>query len=68
MVVGGGLGASADLLLEPLEQALQRLTPLRPALAASLLGEDAVLLGAVSSAVETARPEAFERRTSRLRR
>ncbi|MFI6154998.1 ROK family protein [Kitasatospora sp. NPDC051170] len=68
VVLGGGLGASADLLLEPLEQALHRLTPLRPALAASLLGEDAVLLGAVSTAVETARPEVFERRTAGLRR
>ncbi|MFJ9697285.1 ROK family protein [Kitasatospora sp. NPDC101183] len=66
VVLGGGLGASADLLLEPLEQALHRLTPMRPALAASLLGEDAVLLGAVATALETARPEVFERRTSGL--
>ncbi|MGW3046161.1 ROK family protein [Kitasatospora sp. NPDC001159] len=67
VVLGGGIGSSADLLLEPLEQALHRLAPMRPTLAPSLLGEDAVLLGAVSTALETARPEVFERRTAGLR-
>ncbi|WP_104821204.1 ROK family protein [Kitasatospora sp. MMS16-BH015] len=63
LVLGGGLGASADLLLAPVEQALHRLCPLKPALAASRLGEDVVLLGALATALETARPEVFERRT-----
>ncbi|MFJ6378770.1 ROK family protein [Kitasatospora sp. NPDC092039] len=67
VVLGGGIGNSADLLLEPLEQALHRLAPMRPMLAPSLLGEEAVLLGAVSTALETARPEVFERRTAGLR-
>ncbi|MFG2848775.1 ROK family protein [Kitasatospora sp. NPDC048296] len=67
VVLGGGIGSSADLLLEPLEQALHKLAPMRPALAPSLLGEEAVLLGAVSTALETARPEVFERRTAGLR-
>ncbi|WP_224285316.1 ROK family protein [Streptomyces sp. LS1784] len=67
VVLGGGIGSSADLLLEPLEQALHRLAPMRPTLAPSLLGEEAVLLGAVSTALETARPEVFERRTAELR-
>jgi hypothetical protein len=40
---------------------------MRPTLAPSLLGEEAVLLGAVSTALETARPEVFERRTAGLR-
>ncbi|WP_369182037.1 ROK family protein [Streptomyces sp. Y1] len=66
VVLGGGLGTSADLLLEPLEQALHRLAPMRPTLAPSLLGEEAVLLGAVATALETARPEVFERRTAGL--
>ncbi|MFF2045681.1 ROK family transcriptional regulator [Kitasatospora sp. NPDC058170] len=64
VVLGGGLGNSADLLLEPLERALHRLTPLRPRLAPSALGEEAVLLGAVATALETARPEVFERRSA----
>ncbi|MGW2371602.1 MULTISPECIES: ROK family transcriptional regulator [Kitasatospora] len=66
LVLGGGIGSSADLLLEPLEQALRRFAPMRPTLAPSLLGEEAVLLGAVSTALETARPEVFERRTAGL--
>ncbi|MER5638905.1 ROK family protein [Kitasatospora sp. NPDC002227] len=64
VVLGGGLGASADLLLELVEKALHRLSPLRPRLAASELGEDVVLLGALATALETARPEVFERRTA----
>ncbi|MFE7594758.1 ROK family protein [Kitasatospora sp. NPDC057512] len=67
VVLGGGIGSSADLLLEPLEQALHGLAPMRPTLAPSLLGEEAVLLGAVSTALETARPAVFERRTAGLR-
>ncbi|MFF4382500.1 ROK family protein [Kitasatospora sp. NPDC001547] len=67
VVLGGGIGNSADQLLEPLEQALHRLAPMRPTLAPSLLGEEAVLLGAVATALETARPEVFERRTAGLR-
>lgn len=66
LVLGGGIGSSADLLLEPLEQALRRYAPMRPTLAPSLLGEEAVLLGAVATALETARPEVFERRTAEL--
>ncbi|MFD4395025.1 ROK family protein [Kitasatospora sp. NPDC058478] len=66
VVLGGGIGNSADLLLEPLEQALHRIAPMRPTLAPSLLGEEAVLLGAVATALETARPEVFERRTAGL--
>ncbi|MER7667254.1 ROK family protein [Kitasatospora sp. NPDC096128] len=66
LVLGGGIGSSADLLLEPLEQALRRYAPMRPTLAPSLLGEEAVLLGAIATALETARPEVFERRTAGL--
>ncbi|MGW2866987.1 ROK family protein [Kitasatospora sp. NPDC001225] len=67
VVLGGGIGSSADLLLEPLERALHGLAPMRPTLAPSLLGEEAVLLGAVATALETARPAVFERRTAGLR-
>ncbi|MEV6977639.1 ROK family transcriptional regulator [Kitasatospora sp. NPDC093806] len=64
IVLGGGIGASADLLLEPLGRALARLTPMRPTLAPSRLGEEAVLLGAVATALDLARPEIFARRTA----
>ncbi|MEV4562005.1 ROK family transcriptional regulator [Kitasatospora sp. NPDC049285] len=62
LVLGGGVGRSADLLLGPVERALHRHSPLRPRVAPSLLGDDAVLLGAVATALEAARPEVFERR------
>ncbi|MEV7927778.1 ROK family transcriptional regulator [Kitasatospora sp. NPDC088779] len=64
IVLGGGIGRSADLLLRPLEQALYERSPLRPRLEPSRLGQDAVLLGAVATALEAARPEVFERRTA----
>jgi predicted NBD/HSP70 family sugar kinase/biotin operon repressor len=62
VVLGGGVGHSADLLLETVGDTLRRLTPLRPKVAASALGEDAVLLGAVATARGTARDVVFARR------
>src|SRR5205823_6439846 len=52
VVLGGGLGVGgADLLLPLLHKALRRLTPLRPTVVASELGNHAVLDGAVVDAV-----------------
>ncbi|MET9361099.1 ROK family transcriptional regulator [Streptomyces sp. NPDC006632] len=64
VVLGGGVGHSADLLLRPVRETLRTLTPLRPKVAPSSLGEDAVLLGAVATALGTARDVAFERRAA----
>lgn len=63
IVLGGGLGHSSDLLLDLVRSALQRSTPLRPRVAASELGDDAVLLGAIATALRIARPKVFDRRT-----
>ncbi|MFI1363705.1 ROK family transcriptional regulator [Streptomyces griseochromogenes] len=63
VVLGGGVGHSVDLLLGPVGEHLRTLTPLRPRIAPSRLGEDAVLLGAVATALGTARDVVFERRT-----
>lgn len=60
VVLGGGIGDNADLLLEPLQAALHRITPLRPGLVPSQLGGDAVLRGAIATAVTAARERAFE--------
>ncbi|MEU4493966.1 ROK family transcriptional regulator [Streptomyces sp. NPDC023998] len=62
VVLGGGVGHSADLLLRTVRDTLKSLTPLRPKVAPSALGEDAVLLGAVATALDTARDVVFERR------
>ncbi|KIQ65481.1 ROK family transcriptional regulator [Kitasatospora griseola] len=64
VVLGGGMGRSADLLLPPLEDALHRSCDLRPRVVASTLGEDAVLLGALATALESARLEVFVQRTA----
>ncbi|MEU5591882.1 ROK family protein [Streptomyces sp. NPDC020298] len=64
VVLGGGVGHSVDLLLGPVREHLRTLTPLRPKIAPSRLGEDAVLLGAVATALGTAREMVFERRSS----
>ncbi|NUP47690.1 MAG: ROK family transcriptional regulator [Catenulispora sp.] len=60
VVLGGGIGDSADLLLGPLRTALDRMTPLVPELAASELGANAVLEGALASGVGTVRRLVFE--------
>ncbi|MFK0045567.1 ROK family protein [Streptomyces sp. NPDC090741] len=62
VVLGGGVGHNADLLLRTVRQTLRTLTPLRPKVAPSGLGEDAVLLGAVATALDAARDLAFEGR------
>ncbi|MER5726776.1 ROK family protein [Streptomyces sp. NPDC002138] len=62
VVLGGGLGQSADLLLPTVRRALRTLTPLRPKVTAGVLGEDAVLMGAVATALDAARDMAYQRR------
>jgi len=64
IVLGGGIGGNADLLLKPVREALAQLTPLRPELAASALGRDAVLMGAIATALTTAREYVFESRST----
>lgn len=60
VVLGGGVGHSADLLLQTVEDTLHLLTPLRPRVAPSELGDDAVLLGAITTALRSARPKVFD--------
>jgi predicted NBD/HSP70 family sugar kinase len=62
VVLGGGIGRNLDLLREPMARRLAQLAPLRPSVVASQLGEDAVLRGAVATALEVARDLVFERR------
>jgi predicted NBD/HSP70 family sugar kinase len=62
VILGGGVGVNTDLLLDPIHDYLASLTPLRPAITASALGGDAVLLGAIATALGTARDLVFEGR------
>jgi predicted NBD/HSP70 family sugar kinase len=60
VILGGGIGGNAELLLDPIERELRALSPLRPRLAASALGDDAVLHGAVATALEIAQDRLFD--------
>ena len=60
IVLGGGIGKRGELLLPPLERRLQQLTPLRPRIVASKLGDDSVLLGSIAIALEVAHNLVFQ--------
>lgn len=62
IVLGGGIGGNADLLSEPMRRALAATIPVVPDIVAGQLGEDAVLVGAIATALETARDMVFDRR------
>ena len=62
VILGGGIAASnADLLIGPIHDELRLLVPFRPRLAVSQLGEEAVLAGAVATALEAAQERLFSR-------
>jgi predicted NBD/HSP70 family sugar kinase len=48
VVLGGGIGANADLLLAPVRSLLERLVPYPPHVVVSSLGDAAVLTGALA--------------------
>ena len=60
IVLGGGIGQRGELLLPPLEGRLKQLTPLRPPIVASKLGDDSVLLGSIATALEIAHDLVFQ--------
>jgi predicted NBD/HSP70 family sugar kinase len=62
VLLGGGIGGNIDLLRPPLERRLAELTPLAPPVAEGELGQDAIVLGAVASALDRARDLVFEQR------
>lgn len=61
VILGGGIAHSGDLLLRPVSAELRRISPFRPEIAASELGDDAVLLGAVATALDDAQERLFSR-------
>ena len=62
VILGGGIaGNGGDLLREPIERELHRLSPFRPTLAVSQLGDEVVLQGAVATALEAAQRSVFDR-------
>jgi predicted NBD/HSP70 family sugar kinase len=62
IVLGGGIGANADVLLGHLEDAVAGLTPLRPPVVLSALGAEAIVRGAIATALDAARDLVFSER------
>ena len=65
IILAGGIGSSGDLLIEPIDRELRRLSPFRPRLAVSRLGDGAVLQGAIATALTAARARLFSRGLAR---
>jgi predicted NBD/HSP70 family sugar kinase len=62
VVVGGGIGANGDLLLDPIRAALERTLAYPPRVEVSSLGDAAVLTGALSTGLQAALDSVFENR------
>jgi predicted NBD/HSP70 family sugar kinase len=62
VVLGGGIGANGDLLLDPIGRLLAKWLPFPPRLAVSTLGEAAVLTGAVAVGLQAALENVFATR------
>ena len=63
VVLGGGVGANGDLLLDPVRDLLAKWVPYAPRVEVSSLGEAAVLTGALSVGVDRALDNVFVNRS-----
>ncbi|HXZ99760.1 MAG TPA: ROK family transcriptional regulator [Candidatus Binatia bacterium] len=54
VILGGGIGSELTLLRDPMERRIHQLTPFHPQVVVSDLGDEAVLLGAIATALEMA--------------
>jgi predicted NBD/HSP70 family sugar kinase len=62
VVLGGGIGANGDLLLDPVSRRLGEWLPFPPRVEVSMLGEAAVLTGALWVGLQAALENVFSRR------
>ncbi|MFL5965294.1 MAG: ROK family transcriptional regulator [Gaiellaceae bacterium] len=67
VVLGGGLGANGDLLLEPIRSRLRDWLPYPPRVDVSTLGDAAVLTGALGVGLRSALENVFVNRTRRAK-
>jgi len=67
VVLGGGIGANGDLLLEPVRDLLARWMPYPPRVGTSSLGEAPVLTGALAVGVDSALDSVFVNRPTTAR-
>jgi predicted NBD/HSP70 family sugar kinase len=68
VVIGGGIGANGDLLLEPVRALLERRLPYPPRVEVSSLGDAAVLTGALAIGLRSALDNVFVNRIRTARR
>ena len=61
VVLGGGIGGNGDLLLDRVETELAAISPFRPRIEVSVLGDEAALHGAVATALQSAQASLFAR-------
>jgi predicted NBD/HSP70 family sugar kinase len=66
VVLGGGIGANGDLLLDPVGRLLAEWLPFPPRLEVSTLGEAAVLTGALAVGLQAALENVFTKRAALL--
>jgi predicted NBD/HSP70 family sugar kinase len=64
VVLGGGIGANGDLLLDPVGRLLTEWLPFPPRVEVSTLGEAAVLTGALAVGLQAALENVFAKRPS----
>jgi predicted NBD/HSP70 family sugar kinase len=64
VVLGGGLGANGDLLLDPVRSLLHEWMPYPPRVEISSLGEAAVLMGALAVGLRSALDNVYVNRPS----
>jgi predicted NBD/HSP70 family sugar kinase len=62
VVLGGGIGANGDLLLEPVRRRLAEWLPFPPRVEVSTLADGAVLTGALATGLRAANESVFTRR------
>jgi predicted NBD/HSP70 family sugar kinase len=63
VLIGGGISGAGELILEPIREAVQRLSPNPPLIALSQLGIEGTALGAVRRSIEIADEQIFFFRT-----
>jgi predicted NBD/HSP70 family sugar kinase len=59
VVLGGGIGANGDLLLDPVARRLREWLPFPPRVEVSTLGDAAILTGALAVGLQVAREKVF---------
>ena len=64
VILGGGIGSNAELLLEPVRARFASISPFQPRIEVSALREEATLYGSVSLALAAAHEQLFDRRSA----